>query len=200
MNTINEAVVLEGEQVLLQPLTLEHAEELTAAAGDGRLWELPWAHVPSPQGMREWLDTALAQQAAGLAVPFVVRTRHDGRIVGSTRYCNIDAGNRRLEIGYTWYAESVQRTAVNSECKLLLLTRAFEQLQCIAVELRTHWLNHRSRSAIARLGAKQDGVLRQHRIMPDGSLRDTVVFSILDTEWPASRALLRQRLAAGAAA
>ena len=118
------------------------------------------------------------------AMPFVVRDA-TGAIVGSTRYFNVDAANRRLEIGHTWYAQRAQRTAINTECKLLLLTHAFETLGCIAVEFRTHWFNHASRAAIARLGAKQDGVLRNHQLMPDGSRRDTVVFSILDSEWPA---------------
>jgi RimJ/RimL family protein N-acetyltransferase len=128
--------------------------------------------------MRERLD----------AMPFVIRDVYDGKpgkVVGSTRLFNVDAANKRLEIGHTWYAKSVQRTAVNTECKLLLLTHAFETLGCIAVEFRTHWMNHQSRAAIARLGAKQDGVLRQHQRLADGSLRDTVVFSIIDSEWPA---------------
>ena len=114
-----------------------------------------------------------------------------GRILGSTRFCNIDVKNWRVEIGYTWYRQSAQRTGVNTECKLLLLQHAFEQLQCIAVEFRTNWHNHKSRAAIARLGAKQDGVLRQHMLMPDGQYRDTVVFSILNSEWPAVKAQLR---------
>jgi N-acetyltransferase len=117
-------------------------------------------------------------------MPFVVRDNATGDIVGSTRYFNVDAPNRRLEIGNTWYAKRVQRTAINTDCKLLLLTHAFETLGCIAVEFRTHWFNHASRTAIARLGAKQDGVLRNHQILPDGTRRDTVVFSIIDAEWP----------------
>jgi RimJ/RimL family protein N-acetyltransferase len=119
------------------------------------------------------------------AMPFAVRDNATGDIVGSTRYFNVDAANRRLEIGHTWYAKRAQRTAINTECKLLLLTHAFEKLKCIAVEFRTHWFNHASREAIARLGAKQDGVLRNHQILPDGSYRDTVVFSIIESEWPA---------------
>ena len=128
------------------------------------------------------------------AMPFVVRDKLRGDIVGSTRYFNVDAANRRLEIGHTWYARRAQRTAINTECKLLLLTYAFETLQCIAVEFRTHWFNHRSREAILRLGAKQDGVLRNHQVLPDGSKRDTVVFSIIDGEWPAVKAHLRALL------
>lgn len=131
------------------------------------------------------------------AMPFVVRDiRHGqpGRVVGSTRFFNVDAANRRLEIGHTWYAKSVQRTAVNTECKLLLLTHAFETLGCIAVEFRTHWMNHQSREAIARLGAKQDGVLRNHQRMPDGSYRDTVVFSIIESEWLTVKRHLQYKL------
>jgi N-acetyltransferase len=124
-------------------------------------------------------------------MPFVVRDNTDGSLVGSTRYFNVDAVNRRLEIGHTWYAKRAQRTAINTECKLLLLTHAFETLRCIGVEFRTHWFNHASRTAIARLGAKQDGVLRNHQLMPDGSRRDTVVFSIVDGEWLAVKAHLR---------
>jgi RimJ/RimL family protein N-acetyltransferase len=128
------------------------------------------------------------------AMPFAVRDNQSGDVVGSTRYFNVDAPNRRLEIGHTWYAKRAQRTAVNTECKLLLLTHAFEILGCIAVEFRTHWFNHASRTAIARLGAKQDGVLRNHQLMPDGSRRDTVVFSIIDAEWLAVKRHLRYLL------
>jgi RimJ/RimL family protein N-acetyltransferase len=125
------------------------------------------------------------------AMPFAVRDNRDDAIVGSTRYFNVDPVNRRLEIGHTWYARRAQRTAINTECKLMLLTHAFETLGCIAVEFRTHWFNHASRNAIERLGAKQDGVLRNHQLLPDGSRRDTVVFSIIDGEWPAVKRHLR---------
>jgi RimJ/RimL family protein N-acetyltransferase len=140
------------------------------------------------------IDSRLAMQAAGTMLPFVVRRRADGVVVGETTYCNAEPDVPRVEVGYTWTAQSAQRTGVNVESKLLLLTHAFEVLGCLAVEFRTHWHNHQSRTAIARLGAKQDGVLRNHRRMPDGSLRDTVVFSILDTEWPAVRSGVRYRL------
>lgn len=200
MSRFSEAVVLEGTHVRLEPLTAEHAQGLCDAADDGRLWELWYSSVPGPDAMDEYVRGALLMHSEGRAMPFAVRSRSDGRIVGSTRYCNIDTDNQRLEIGYTWYAASAQRSAVNSECKLLLLQHAFETLACIAVEFRTHWLNHRSRAAIARLGAKQDGVLRNHRILADGSVRDTVVFSILDNEWPGVKSLLRTRLARGEAA
>src|SRR5438270_2399473 len=131
------------------------------------------------------------------AMPFIVRDHSSGDIVGSTRYFNVDAVNRRLEIGHTWYARAAQRTAINTECKLLLLSHAFENLECIAVEFRTHWFNEQSRTAIARLGAKQDGVLRNHQRLADGSKRDTVVFSILDSEWAAVRRHLEHRLTRG---
>ena len=137
--------------------------------------------------MPEWIAASLQAQAAGKALPFVVRLQGTGRIVGSTRYMNIEPTQRRLEIGTTFYGASVQRSALNTECKRLLLAHAFERLRCIAVEFRTHWFNHKSREAIARLGAKQDGVLRKHQQLADGSFRDTVVFSITDDEWPAVR-------------
>jgi RimJ/RimL family protein N-acetyltransferase len=147
--------------------------------------------VPAPERTSAWLAAALDMREKQGAMPFVVRDNTDGSLVGSTRYFNVDAVNRRLEIGHTWYAKRAQRTAINTECKLLLLTHAFETLRCIGVEFRTHWFNHASRTAIARLGAKQDGVLRNHQLMPDGSRRDTVVFSIVDGEWLAVKAHLR---------
>ena len=192
-----EPVTLTGDLVTLEPLTTGHVDALAAAASDGRLWELWYTSVPSPEGMADDVAEKLAARDAGAMLPFVTRRRDTGTVVGVTTYCNVDAGTPRLEIGYTWTAASAQRTGVNAESKLLLLTHAFEVLGCIAVEFRTHWHNVQSRTAIARLGAKQDGVLRNHRRMPDGSLRDTVVFSITDAEWPAVRAGLRHRLARG---
>ncbi len=188
-----QPLVLEGEHVRLEPLERGHAAGLAEATRDGELWNLWVTAVPSPDALPGWIDTALAQQRAGRALPFAVRRLRDGRLVGSTRYMNIEEQQRRLEIGTTWYARSVQRTGLNTECKALLLRHAFEALGCIAVEFRTHWFNHASREAIARLGAKQDGVLRNHQRLPDGSLRDTVVFSITDTEWPAVRRHLSVR-------
>ena len=192
-----EPVILTGETVTLEPLRADHHDELVTAASDGRLWELWYTSVPSPAEMADDVAARLRRQAAGTMLPFVLRRTTDGRVVGSTTYCNADAEAPRLEIGYTWTARSAQRTGVNSESKLLLLTHAFEVLGCIAVEFRTHWHNRQSRTALARLGAKQDGVLRNHRRMTDGTLRDTVVFSILDSEWPAVRTGLRHRLAQG---
>ena len=189
-----EPVTLAGDLVTLEPLRPDHHDELVEAASDGRLWELWYTSVPSPETMRADIADKLARQAAGEMLPFTVRRTDTGTVVGMTTYLNVEAEVPRLEIGSTWTAGSAQRTGVNAESKLLLLTHAFDVLGCLAVEFRTHWHNAQSRAAIARLGAKQDGVLRNHRRMPDGSLRDTVVFSILDSEWPAVRAGLRHRL------
>lgn len=190
-----EPITLTGELVTLQPLAHEHVGALATAAADGRLWELWYTSVPTPEGMAADVAAKLAQREAGSMLPFTVRRNDTGAVVGVTTYCNVDPDAPRLEIGHTWTAASAQRTGVNAESKLLLLGHAFEELGCIAVEFRTHWHNQQSRAAIARLGAKQDGVLRNHRRQPDGSLRDTVVFSVLDTEWPAVRAGLSSRLA-----
>jgi N-acetyltransferase len=190
-----DPVTLTGDLVTLEPLRREHHDELVTAASDGRLWELWYTSVPTPGGMAAEIAARLARQAAGEMLPFTVRRTADGAVVGTTSFLNAEPEVPRLEIGATWTAASAQRTGVNAESKLLLLTHAFEVLGCLAVEFRTHWHNLQSRTAIARLGAKQDGVLRNHRRLPDGSLRDTVVFSILDSEWPAVRNGLRQRLA-----
>ena len=176
------------------PLTSSHAEALADASRDGELSKLWYTSVPAPEAVAAEIERRLAWQAAGTMLPFAVIDARDGRVVGMTSFCRIDAPNRRVEIGYTWYAKRVQRTALNSECKLLLLAHAFERLDCIAVEFRTHWMNQQSRAAIARLGAKQDGVLRNHQLLPDGSLRDTVVFSIIASEWPAVKNNLTHRL------
>jgi RimJ/RimL family protein N-acetyltransferase len=194
-----QPVTLTGDVVTLEPLRHDHVGALADAASDGRLWELWYTFVPTREGMAADIEAKLAQRDAGTMLPFVVRRNDTGAVVGVTTYCNVDAETPRLEIGYTWTAASAQRSGVNTESKLLLLTHAFEVLGCIAVEFRTHWHNRQSRTAIARLGAKQDGVLRNHRRMPDGSLRDTVVFSITDAEWPAVRSNLRSRLARGSA-
>jgi RimJ/RimL family protein N-acetyltransferase len=186
---------LQGDYVRLEPLSAHHADGLRAAITDGQLDALWFTIVPAADAVDAWIETALAAQAAGRALPFVVRRLRDDRIVGSTRYMNIEESQRRLEIGTTFYSASVQRSALNTECKRLLLAHAFESLHCLAVEFRTHWFNHRSREAIARLGAKQDGVLRNHQRLADGSLRDTVVFSIIDSEWPAVRRHLEFRQA-----
>lgn len=190
-------VTLRGPHATLEPMGREHEAGLAEAARDGELWNLWYTAVPRPEDTSAYIDRALQHREAGSALPFVVRDARSGAIIGSTRYCNADADNRRLEIGYTWYARSHQRTAVNTQCKLLLLTHAFEQLEAIAVEFRTHWHNQTSRRAIARLGAKQDGVLRNHQRSPNGTYRDTVVFSIINAEWPAVRQALTFRLQQG---
>jgi RimJ/RimL family protein N-acetyltransferase len=186
-----QPVTLGGQHATLEPLGLQHLDALKAAAADGELWRLWYTSVPAPETTREYIETALDMRERLGAMPFVVRRQADGVVVGSTRYFNVDERNQRLEIGHTWYARRAQRTAVNTVCKLLLLTHAFEQLKASAVEFRTHWLNFASRAAIARLGAKQDGVLRNHQRLPDGSYRDTVVFSIIESEWPAVKHHLR---------
>jgi N-acetyltransferase len=186
-----EPVTLRGAHASVEPLAAAHADGIRAAAADGELWRLWYTSVPAPETTAQWLASALDMRERLGAMPFVVRDNASGAIVGSTRYFNVDAANRRLEIGHTWYAKRAQRTAINTDCKLLLLTHAFETLECIAVEFRTHWFNEASRAAIARLGAKQDGVLRNHQLLPDGSRRDTVVFSVIDGEWPAVKAHLR---------
>jgi RimJ/RimL family protein N-acetyltransferase len=195
MSRFVEPVTLTGTVVVLEPLAGSHAEALARAASDGELWNLWFTSVPRPEATADWVAEALDMRERLGALPFVVREQATGDIVGSTRYFNVEPRHRRLEIGHTWYARRVQRTAVNTECKLLLLTHAFEALGCIAVEFRTHWFNFRSRDAIARLGARQDGVLRNHQVMPDGTYRDTVVFSIVESEWPAVKRNLASRLA-----
>jgi RimJ/RimL family protein N-acetyltransferase len=192
-----EPITLQGQHVHLEPLALEHVPALQKAVADGELWRLWYTSVPPQDGMQVYVEKALALREIGNAMPWAVRAAN-GDIVGSTRYGNVDADNRRVEIGWTWYAKRVQRTGLNTEAKLLLLTHAFETLDCAAVEFRTSWFNHASRNAIARLGAKQDGVLRNHMRMPDGSYRDTVVFSIIANEWPMVKRHLRFKLEMGA--
>jgi N-acetyltransferase len=183
-------VVLEGRFARLEPLSQAHCAALTEAVKDGELWRLWYTFIPPPENMRAEIDRRLALREAGSMLAFAVINIENGAPVGMTTYLNIDAPNRRLEIGGTWYARSVQRSALNTECKLLLLSHAFEELDCVAVEFRTHFLNKASRRAIERLGAKLDGVLRNHMRMPDGSLRDTCSYSIIASEWPAVRANL----------
>lgn len=187
MRRFVEPVTLKGRYATLEPLARVHAKDLRRAAADGKLWQLWYTSVPAPEKTVPYINAALRMRKDLGAMPFAVRENATGEIVGCTRYFNVDALNRRLEIGHTWYATHAQRTPINTECKLLLLTHAFEKLKCIAVEFRTHWFNRASREAIVRLGAKQDGVLRNHQISADGSYRDTVVFSIIESEWPAVR-------------
>ncbi len=187
-------MILRGNHVQLEQLDKAHIEGLKDASRDGELWKLGVTSVPHPDEMAVFVDKTQAKVNSGHQQAFVIRRLDDDRVIGCTRYYDIMPSDRRLKIGYTWYAKSAQRTAANTECKLLLLKRAFEDMKQIAVEFRTHIDNAASRRAIARLGAKQDGILRNHMILADGSIRDTVCFSIIDSEWPDVRAGLEARL------
>jgi N-acetyltransferase len=188
-----EPVVLTGERfVRLEPLTSQHVDEIAAAAADGDPGQLWFTTAPSPHTAEQWVRRMLSQQSPD-GLTFAVR-RLAGPVIGSSSYLNVDAANRRLEIGATWYSASSRRTGANTECKLLMLAHAFDTLGCIAVEFRTHFFNFASRTAIESLGAKLDGILRSHQLLPDGSRRDTVVYSILDSEWPSVRNNLQFRL------
>jgi len=188
-----EPVSLRGPHARLEPLSQDHRDGLTLAAKDGDLWKLWYTTIPRAENMAKEIDRRLGLQASGAMLPWTVFDA-DGEIAGMTTYMNVDASNRRVEIGSTWYAKRVQRSALNTQCKLLALQHAFETLDCIAVEFRTHFFNHQSRRAIERLGAKQDGILRNHQITPNGTLRDTVVFSIIASEWPTVKAHLNYQL------
>lgn len=193
-----DAPTLTHERVRLEQLSLAHEAELAEAVALDQLWTTWYTNIPSPEGMRAEIERRLALQAEGKMAPFAVIHPATGRAVGMTTYMNIDEPNRHVEIGSTWIGREVQRTGLNKAAKLLLLTRAFEELDCIAVEFRTHWHNQQSRRAIAELGAKQDGVLRNHQIGANGTLRDTVVFSITASEWPTVKLGLSSRIAASA--
>ncbi len=182
-----EPITLTGRHVTLTPLAPEHAGDLRDACVDGPLQTLWYTMIPAPDEVAAEIDRRLALQAAGSMLPFAVLTP-DGRAVGMTTYMNIDPANRRVEIGSTWYAASVQRSPLNTEAKRLLLAHAFDELNCIAVEFRTHRMNTQSRRAIERLGAQLDGILRAHMIMANGTIRDTACYSITSSEWPAVRA------------
>jgi RimJ/RimL family protein N-acetyltransferase len=189
--------ILTGQHVRLVPLRPEHHDDLVEAVRDGELWKLWYTAIPAPEGMAAEIQRRLGLQKAGSMLPFAVLDA-GGKAVGMTTYMNIDATNRRVEIGSTWYRRAVQRSALNTECKRLLLGHAFETLDCIAVEFRTHFFNHQSRRGIERLGAKLDGVLRSHQINrhPEahGALRDTCVYSIVASEWPTVKAHLTHQL------
>ena len=186
-------VTLRGTHAVLESLAPEHHDALCDAVRDGELWQLWYTAIPKPEGMRAEIERRLGLQAKGVMLPFTVRNT-SGTVAGMSTYMNIDAANKRVEIGSTWYAKSAQRTPLNTECKLLLLGHAFETLDCIAVEFRTSIFNQQSRTAILRLGAKQDGILRSHQRHADGSLRDTCVYSIIAAEWPAVKRHLRFKL------
>ncbi len=191
-----DPVTLSGSGVTLEPLHEDHHDGLVAAASDGELWNLWYTAIPRPEGMRAEIARRLQLQTAQNMLPFTTRRVDTGTIIGMTTFMNPDHVNTRVEIGHTWNAASAQRSGTNAESKLLMLTHAFEVWGCIAVEFRTAWMNIQSRTAIARLGAKEDGVLRNHQRLADGSLRDTVVFSIIESEWPAVRNELQRRVGA----
>ena len=186
-------VELQGAHCTLEPLALTHNDALAAAASDGELWQLWYTAIPSPETMRAEIARRLDLQANGSMLPFTTRDA-DGRVVGMTTYMNVDAAHKRLEIGSTWTAASAQRGPFNTECKLLLLGHAFDALGCIAVEFRTHFFNQQSRRAIERLGARLDGILRSHSRASNGTLRDTCVYSILESEWPTVKSHLQWQL------
>src|SRR5215469_11459511 len=193
-------VTLAGRHATLEALSQNHHDDLVEAVKDGELWNLWYTWVPQPEMMRAEIDRRLELQGQGSMLPFAVVQNSTGKAVGMTTYMNVDSVYHRVEIGSTWYRKSVQRTPINTECKLLLLTHAFESLECIAVEFRTHFFNHTSRRAIERLGAKLDGILRSHQLASNGSLRDTCVYSIIAAEWPTVRAHLTHLLQANHAA
>ncbi|NRD75718.1 GNAT family N-acetyltransferase [Shewanella sp. VB17] len=184
---------LTGDFVTLEPLSVSHIQDLQQAVLDGESWKLWFASVPSPDAMTAYVDDAILAAKNG-DIAFAVRCNQTNNIVGTTRFYNVDSKHKRAMLGYTWYSSSVRRTPVNTECKLLLLSYLFEKHSAIAVEFRTHFFNHNSRKAIERLGAKQDGILRNHQILKDGSIRDTVVYSIIATEWPTVRRHLQSKL------
>ena len=188
-----EPVTLSGPHAQLKPLSHDHLDGLTEAVKDGELWKLWYTSIPRPEDMRKEIDRRLGLQAAGSMLPFTVFDAN-GKIAGMSTYMNVDAANRRVEIGSTWYARGLQRSALNTQCKLLLLTHAFEKLDCIAVEFRTHFFNQQSRRGIERLGAKLDGILRNHQLASNGTLRDTVVYSIIASEWPTVKVHLNYQL------
>jgi RimJ/RimL family protein N-acetyltransferase len=189
-------VTLEGRHVRLEPLSRRHKSDLAMVALDPELWRFTPTQIHSTHDLDAYIETALSLQRAGTAIPFATIDRSTGRAIGSTRFGNIDPQNRRAEIGWTWLGRDFQRRAFNTEAKLLMLTHAFERMDCIRVELRTDVLNTKSRNAIARLGAKEEGILRHHMILPDGRLIDWVYYSVLRDEWPSVRAGLEQKLAA----
>lgn len=187
-------IQLDGNSVRLELLSIDHIEGLTLAVKDGSLWELWYTSAPEPENVQGFIEKALREYETGVSHPFVIIRKKDAKIVGTTRYMNVDSQNKRLEIGHTWYSKSVQRTSANTECKYVLLQHAFENLECIAVEFRTHWHNIPSRNAIERLGAKLDGVLRNHKVDKHGCMRDTVVFSIINSEWNTVKKSLQFKL------
>jgi RimJ/RimL family protein N-acetyltransferase len=189
-----DQIVLTGTAVELQPLQADHAERLLQAAADGELWNMSVTVIPGPDTVDQYVDKALAGRRAGTVMPFTIVQRETGKAVGSTRFWKIDRANRKLEIGHTWLSQSVQRSGINTEVKYLMLSYAFEVMNCVRVQFTTDELNEKSRAAILRIGATQEGIVRHERIMPDGRKRNSVRFSIIDSEWPAVKAMLQARM------
>lgn len=188
------ALVLTGPNVELQPMQPGHALGLLEAAADGQLWNSKVTVIPGPDTVEQYIANALQGRQAGTVLPFTIVQRETGRTLGSTRFWKIDRSNRKLEIGHTWLSESMQRTGINTEMKYLLLCHAFEVMQCVRVQFTTDELNEKSRAAILRIGATQEGIVRHERIMPDGRKRNSVRFSIIDSEWPEVKRLLQAKL------
>jgi len=194
MNIWPDLFVVEGQHVSVVPLTMDHKSDLEEAAADGELHRLWYTMIPKPENIRQEIERRLSLREKGTMLPFTIIDKKSGQAVGMTTYMNIDASNLRVEIGSTWYRKSVQRSPINTECKLLLLRHAFEELNCICVEFRTHFINFQSRRGIERLGAKLDGILRSNMIMANGTVRDTAVYSIISSEWPQVKAHLEWQL------
>lgn len=186
-------ITLTGKKIRLRPLQASDAEVLVKAAADGQLWNLTYTVIPSKETIEEYISLAIKGRDAGSVIPFVVEDLATNRVIGSTRYWKIDLNNRKLEIGHTWYSQSFQRTHVNTEAKYLLLQYAFEKLNCVRVQFTTDEINQKSRNAILRIGATQEGIIRNERIMPNGRLRNSVRFSIIDLEWPSIKELLKSK-------
>ena len=191
----NDQPTLQGNIVELRPLQFEHTAQLLEAAADGHLWDMSLTVVPGPETVDSYVATALVGRQAGTVMPFAIVSRATGAVVGSTRFWKIDRANRKLEIGHTWLGASTQRSGVNTEAKYLLLEHAFEVMNCVRVQFTTDELNEKSRAAILRIGAKQEGIVRHERIMPDGRKRNSVRFSIIDSEWPEVKSVLLQKMA-----
>ncbi|MBT2555552.1 GNAT family N-acetyltransferase [Arthrobacter sp. ISL-5] len=187
--------VLKNSNVILEPLHPAHRDDLAEAVAAQELWRTWYTHIPTPEMMSDEINRRLALQHEERMAPWAIIEASSGRAVGMTTYCNLDPANRRLEIGSTWLGKRAQQAGINTGAKTLLLTRAFEELGCLAVEFRAHWHNRQSRAAIERLGAKQDGVLRKHTVFENGTIRDTVVYSIIDDEWPTVKFALHERTA-----
>ncbi|MGB7925870.1 MAG: GNAT family protein [Pyrinomonadaceae bacterium] len=187
-------LILEGQHVRLEPLRLEHHARLCEVGLDEEIWRWTTSLIRTPEEMRAYIETALKEAAAGVALPFATIEKASGRVVGSTRFGNIDRLNRRVEIGWTWIGRDWQRTFVNTEAKYLMLRHAFETLNCLRVEFKTDALNERSRNAILRIGAREEGTFRNHMIAPNGRIRDSVYFSIIDSEWPTIKVALEEKL------